>query len=345
MNKEILVIEDNQDVRENLCEILELAGYQTRNAENGKKGLMAIYDKMPDLIICDVMMPELDGNGVLKILRSKTEFKNIPFLFLTAKSEQADFRKGMGLGADDYITKPFDESDLLEALRIRLEISSARLDQKAMNLHNLDKADFSTKINELCEDGEEKEFKSQDYIVKENQIIRQVGVIQSGVVRKVIMDWEGRELTTDLLAQGDLFGWETVLQFSENYAPYALVAIAECTIIFIEATKFSSLVNSDVGLKNYLFNLALKSSLNHEHSMLNIAYMNVRQKVALALLKCATIEGGLGMKRDEMATLVGISKESFIRGLSEFKTDGIISISNHAISIIKPKALELVSHV
>ena len=121
--KKIVVIEDNQEVRENLAEILSLSGYEAHEAENGKVGLNVVADVKPDLILCDVMMPELDGFGVLKILNRNPTLMHIPFMFLTAKAEKTDFRKGMGLGADDYITKPYDDVELLEAIEMRLKKS------------------------------------------------------------------------------------------------------------------------------------------------------------------------------------------------------------------------------
>ena len=119
----ILIIEDNADVRENISEILELAGHETLLAENGKLGIEVALDNRPELILCDVMMPELDGFGVLKIISKNPKSADIPFIFLAQKTEQSDFRKGMGLGADDYITKPFDDTELLEAIEIRLRKS------------------------------------------------------------------------------------------------------------------------------------------------------------------------------------------------------------------------------
>ena len=118
--KKILLIEDNPDVRENTFEILELAGYEVKTAANGKIGVDLAQKERPDLIVCDIMMPELDGYGVLHILSKKSETANIPFIFLTAKTEKADIRKGMNLGADDYLTKPFDDTDLLNAIEARL---------------------------------------------------------------------------------------------------------------------------------------------------------------------------------------------------------------------------------
>src|SRR6187399_2727653 len=122
--KKILLIEDNLEVRENTAEILSLANYNVVVAENGKVGVEIAQREKPDLIICDIMMPELDGYGVLHILNKKSETAGIPFIFLTAKTEKADIRKGMNLGADDYLTKPFDDTDLLNAIEARLQKSS-----------------------------------------------------------------------------------------------------------------------------------------------------------------------------------------------------------------------------
>ena len=119
--KSILLIEDNDELRENTAEILELANYKVVSAANGKLGIKAALKNKPDLIICDVMMPELDGYGVLHLINKNTELSGIPFIFLTAKSERSDLRKGMEMGADDYITKPFDDLELLRAIEIRLK--------------------------------------------------------------------------------------------------------------------------------------------------------------------------------------------------------------------------------
>ena len=117
----ILVIEDNNEIRENTAEILQLAGYQTFTAENGKIGVETALRENPDLIVCDIMMPVLDGYGVLHLLNKNDSTRNIPFIFLSAKTERTDLRKGMEMGADDYITKPFEEIELLNAIEVRLK--------------------------------------------------------------------------------------------------------------------------------------------------------------------------------------------------------------------------------
>ena len=122
--KSVLVIEDNTDIRENTVEILDLAGYKTFSAENGKRGVELAQKERPDLIVCDIMMPELDGYGVLHLLKKNADTESIPFIFLTAKIERTDFRKGMEMGADDYLSKPFDGIELLNAIEARLKKSA-----------------------------------------------------------------------------------------------------------------------------------------------------------------------------------------------------------------------------
>src|SRR5215468_6185830 len=117
----ILIIDDHDDIRENIAEILSLGGYKTFTAENGKRGVEEAIKNKPDLIVCDIMMPELDGYGVLHLLRKNPETQFIPFIFLTAKTERSDLRKGMEMGADDYITKQFDDIELLNAIETRLK--------------------------------------------------------------------------------------------------------------------------------------------------------------------------------------------------------------------------------
>ncbi|MFA5245536.1 MAG: response regulator, partial [Pedobacter sp.] len=119
MKKKILIIEDNEDIRESSIEILELAGYDVLQAENGKIGVEIAQQQLPDMILCDIMMPELDGYGVLYLLSKNHETANIPFIFLTAKAERSDMRKGMEMGADDYLTKPFDDMELLNTIESR----------------------------------------------------------------------------------------------------------------------------------------------------------------------------------------------------------------------------------
>ncbi|HBB30961.1 MAG TPA: hybrid sensor histidine kinase/response regulator [Cyanobacteria bacterium UBA8803] len=129
--KKILVIEDEDSIRNNICEMLQAEGFETIEAGNGKQGLQLAQSQLPDLILCDITMPELDGYGVLNELRVHPATQTIPFIFLTAKATKVDLRQGMELGADDYLTKPFTTEALLTAIATRLEKQLA-LEKKSL---------------------------------------------------------------------------------------------------------------------------------------------------------------------------------------------------------------------
>ena len=134
MKRTILLIEDHEQMRENISLMLELNDYDVVAAENGRAGLDRALASPPDVILCDVMMPELDGYGVLAAVRADPDLNGIPFLFLTAKGEKKDLRTGMNLGADDYLTKPVAEADLLDALDARFQrLAALKQKQSAFN--------------------------------------------------------------------------------------------------------------------------------------------------------------------------------------------------------------------
>ena len=122
----ILLIEDHPPMRRNLSTMLTMEGFEVHTAENGRVGVETAKTELPDLILCDVMMPELDGYDVLREIRAHREIANTPFIFLTAKGEKPDIRAGMNLGADDYLTKPVVKAELLAAIRARFEREAAR---------------------------------------------------------------------------------------------------------------------------------------------------------------------------------------------------------------------------
>ncbi len=142
--KRILIVEDEPIIRENIAELLEIAGYETRQAENGYIGVQKIIDYKPDIVICDIMMPGLNGFEVLETVRKAHETAAIPFIFLTARATAEDIRKGMSLGADDYLTKPFTKDELFGSVKARLEKSEIH-----KNLINKKLNEFKTQIGNI----------------------------------------------------------------------------------------------------------------------------------------------------------------------------------------------------
>lgn len=119
----ILVIEDEPQIRDNIRQILEMSDFEVAIAPDGEQGLQVAYKEHPDLIICDIMMPKLDGHATLTQLRQNQSTAQIPLIFLTAKSELADYNEGMALGANDYLVKPFEMFELLKVVEKNLAAS------------------------------------------------------------------------------------------------------------------------------------------------------------------------------------------------------------------------------
>ncbi|HEY9907005.1 MAG TPA: response regulator [Thermosynechococcaceae cyanobacterium] len=138
--KRILIIDDDRSIRETILELLQTEGFQTYVAENGALGVQAAIQHQPDLILCDVVMPQLDGYGVLTTLRQSAETATIPFIFLTSMAERSNLRHGMELGADDYLTKPCSPPELLKAVASRFEKHRVFLTQSQQQLENLRKS-------------------------------------------------------------------------------------------------------------------------------------------------------------------------------------------------------------
>lgn len=350
----ILVIEDNTEVRENICEILALAGYDVVEGKNGKIGVEKAIATSPDLILCDVMMPELDGFGVLKILNQNVKTHDIPFIFLTAKAEKSDFRKGMGLGADDYITKPFDDTDLLDALEMRLVKAQRIQSMSSPTEENLNRFFSEARAQEgfdnLSQNREIRKFRSKDIIFEEGQIPRWLFYVVSGKVKTYQVNDFGKELITKIHGTGEFFGYLSLLK-SEKY-PDSTMAMEECEIRLIPKDDFKLLLFNNRDFSAQFIKIMAKEAEDVKQQLLDLAYSSVRKKVANALLTMAEkeLEEDSGAQiviqatRDDLSSIAGTAKETLIRTLSDFKAENIIAIDGHKIKIISPESLRNMPH-
>lgn len=343
----ILIIEDNPDLRENTGEILTLAGYNVVAAANGKVGVEMVQKEHPDLIICDIMMPELDGYGVLHILSRKPETAAIPFIFLTAKTEKTDIRKGMELGADDYLTKPFDDTSLLNAIESRLRKYSFRRKTYESNASGLEDfirdAKNALNLKDLGKDKKVKLFKKKAEIFSEGETPSSVFFIKSGNIKTFKAHQEGKELITNLYKENDFFGFEPVLEDAE-YKESA-VAMQDSEVVMITKADFLALLSSHPDVSASFITLLCKKVEEKERQLLNLAYSSIRQRTAEALLRTLPMkddEGSVSMSREDLARIVGTASESVIRVLSEFKDEKLIEVDGSRIKIIQPAKLEKV---
>jgi len=336
--KKILIIEDNSDVRENLAEILALSGYEAILAENGKIGAAKAQAELPDLILCDIMMPELDGYGVLHILSRQSTTADIPFIFLTAKAEKDDFRRGMSLGADDYITKPFDDVVLLQTIENRL-VKSERLrvasEQGSNSLeHFIDEARALEAIKHLSENREVRHYKKKDIVFREGEHPRWLYFVESGKVKVFKTSDDGRELIVKVAQQGDFLGFLAL--FKEDAYPESAAALEDCSIKLVPKQDFAALVFGNRDVNARFIKMLASHIAEREQQLIELAYNSVRKRVAIALTNLCDQSGPvIHLLREDLAAIAGTAKETLIRTLTDFKNEGMVEIKEGVVTILK----------
>jgi CRP-like cAMP-binding protein/DNA-binding NarL/FixJ family response regulator len=349
MSKTILLIEDNLEMRENTAEIMELANYNVITAVDGKDGVSKAKENTPDLIICDIMMPEMDGYGVLYILSKDPSTCAIPFVFLTAKAEKSEFRKGMNLGADDYVTKPFEEMELLNVIESRLERSELfklGYEQTIQGLSNfIGEAKGLEGLNQLSEDRKVRAYKKKEVIFYEGDYAGAIYFVSSGKVRTYKINEDAKEYSVDLFGAGDFIGYLSILE-GDEYKESA-EAMEETEVLKIPKEDFTELLFKNRDVSNSFIKMLAHNVLEKEEKLLNLAYDSVRKRVADSLIDLKNKYNDtdadrfeISISRNELASMVGTSPETVIRTLSDFKEERLIEIKGSKITIVKPNELE-----
>ena len=349
--KKVLFIEDDTVVRENTAELLELAEYNVITAANGKSGLATARQELPDIVICDIMMPEMDGYGVLQALSEDPKTRHIPFIFLSAKTEHKDIRRGMDLGADDYLTKPFEEEELISAIESRLAKVAILNKIKEQGSSSV-QAEQDQKINSLQELREEvKKFDQQTYkagetIYEEGKLGNHFFFVDKGVVKSHRMDEYGKELITSLYKEGDFFG-NTSFNKTNAYTEYA-TAMEETRVYAVskEELKHILMKNSNITLE--LIDVMGDNISGIKEQLLEMAYGSVRKKAARTILLFSQKirrhpTQSIRISRSDLASVAGMASETLIRTLSDFKKEGLLEIEGRNIKLLNVEALKKIS--
>ncbi len=337
MNKKVLIIEDNDDIRENVIEILELAGYTVASASNGKAGVELAFADTPDIILCDIMMPELDGYGVLYMLSKRPETIAIPFIFLTAKAEHFDRRKGMEMGADDYLTKPFDDMELLAAIESRLKKKEGQQAFYSKSLERLNtlvaKKDGLVALKKIIEERKSRTIKKNQVIYYEGDKGNGLYLVVSGKVKTIKLAEDGRELMTGIYAADDYLGINAMLS-NEAYADTA-TALEDSLLCLIPKEQLEELLNLYPEVAREFIKLLANDIREKEDQLLQMAYNSVRKKMAEALLRLQRQTGGESFKiaREDLAAMAAMATETVSRTLSDFKAEGLIEKAGSTITI------------
>lgn len=345
MSKNILIIEDNQDIRENVAEILMLAGYAVTEAAHGKDGIEMAKKQLPDVILCDIMMPELDGYGVLSILSSNVATCTIPFIFLTARTEHLDWRKGMESGADDYLTKPFNRTELLNAVETRLKKKVAVERGYSNQLEKLQalilRKDGFAELKSIIRDRQTRSFKKNQVIYYEGDQSDGLHLLISGTVKTVKQSDCGRELITCIYTADNYIGINAALA-ADNYIDTA-IAIEMVELCFIPGEILEQLVTTYPEVSRSFISLLSKDTKWKEEQLLQLAYNSVRRKVADAILRLhrgqTPEKKVLNISRENLAAMSGMAAETVSRTLSDFTNEGIVAKVGQVITILELQRL------
>ena len=337
-----------RDVRETTADILELSGYAVEAADSGKAGIEAALASRPDLIICDIMMPGLDGYGVLHILGKRAETAGIPFIFLTARSEKADVRKGMNLGADDYLTKPFEETELLDAVETRLHKNELLRQEYALDTSGLDQffqeARTFADLRDLSLERKQQTYRKKADIFLEGSASQWLYFINEGQVKTYKSSEEGKELVTGLLGAGDILGHLALLDDSRRHAETA-TALEETDVSLIPSEDLFKLLHGNREVAGKFIKMLSHHLADREEQLLHVAYHSVRQRVAEALLELAQNHPEAGsppvimIAQKDLAGIVGTVKETVTRTLADFKEEGLIRIDRMKITVLNEAGL------
>lgn len=343
----ILLIEDDTVLRENTAELLELSNFEVITAPNGELGLKAININTPDIIVCDIMMPKLDGYGVLNEVTKNSKTKHIPFIFLSAKTEHQDVRKGMNLGADDYITKPFTEDELISAIKSRLAKASILKDKGQDNVQNYSEKDELINLNDLKnffdDYGNEFTYNKGDVIYREGDHSNFIYLITKGAVKCHKLDSKGKELATSLYKEDDLFGYTS---FTHNL-PHkeTATAIKKTKLVGLSILQLSEIIKNNNKLAVALID-HLTDDLSHiKDQLLEMAYSSVNKKTASTILQFAEKinrrpNDPIKISRNDLASVAGIATETFIRTLTNFKEHGLIKSEGRNIVVLDVEGLK-----
>jgi len=345
--KSILLLDDDLVLADTLRDLLESRNFLVTVVNNGAEGLKQIIDTDFDVIMCDIMMPELDGYGVLHLLRKNPATENIPFIFLTAKTERGDFRKGMEMGADDYITKPFDDIELLNAIEVRL-----RKYDVLQTKYAADEKGVSELIKDLNSSGllhmqldtyEAEDLPKKATLYQEGRRPKALYYLKKGKIKAFRGNEDGKEYITNFYAGGDFIGYLPLLE-SKNYEDTAII-LEDAEVLMIPRDEFLEGIYNDLSIATKFIRLIAQNVQDKEERLLSLAYGSLRKRVARALVdihnKFSKGEDGtikttpmLDISREDIAQYVGTATESLIRTLSDFKSEKLIEIKDGKIRIV-----------
>ncbi|RRN76226.1 response regulator, partial [Pseudoxanthomonas sp. SGD-10] len=270
--KKILLIEDDKMLNDDLGLLLSLSGYKVLSSNDGKRGIEIALKENPNLILCDIQMPNLDGYDVIHILSNNPKTSDIPFIFITGDSEPESQRRGMGLGADDYLIKPINTTDLLNAISVRLA-KNENLKRKFQASKEIEPEKNSMRMNAvplICDEHERQHFGKKHVLYAAGQRPTFLYYVQKGKVKEFLINEEGKELITGIYSEGDFFGYTEILRGC-NYCKNAKI-IEDAVLCLVPKQEFVQKTHTNPAIVTYFMNLLSQNITENEDILINMAY-------------------------------------------------------------------------
>jgi CRP-like cAMP-binding protein len=278
----------------------------------------------------------------LAILSKHPQTAGIPFIYLTAKSEKEDFRKGMSLGADDYITKPFDDLTLLRTIETRLHKNESL--KKASDAHSgclehfINEARALEALSHLPENREIRHYRKKDVLYSEHEYPRWLFYIEKGKIKLYKTAEDGRDFIIKIAMPGEYIGYLAL--FQESVYPESAAALEDASVRLVPKADFLALVYGNRDVAARFIKMLAGHVAEQEQHLLYLAYHSVRKRVADALVTLAgTRNESIRMFREDLASIVGTAKETLVRTLADFKSEGLVDINEGFITLVKPERL------
>jgi CRP-like cAMP-binding protein len=343
--KKILVIEDEKDVRDNIAEILQLSDYQVLKAGDGRTGIQLALEEKPEVIVCDIAMPGLDGYAVLHALHQHAGMEHIPFIFLTASPEKEQLRRAMTAGADDYLTKPFEGIELLRSVESCLKKQQLRQSAHAQKNMHAEAPDIKQLFRLESEQRDIETFRKKQMIYMEGQRPAFLFYVVSGKIKVYRIHPDGKEFITLLAGPGDLIGYGALLQ-DGNYQDNAQT-LEDTTLMLIPRQEFLRSMAADSRVAQYFIDLLARDIKAKESNLVNLAYNSLRKRVANGLLQLTDKfpegkdgDSSIGISRDNLSHFIGSATESLTRTLSDFRSEKLIDVREGRIYILNKDRLK-----
>ena len=347
--KKILVIEDNPDIRDNISEFLALEGYEVFSSASGKSGLEIAFAEKPDLILCDIIMPNLDGYAVLYLLSKNKDTMNIPFMFLTARNEKSNIQKGLGLGATNYLVKPFTEDELLDAMKLGLQKIS-----QTGTTHSCPEIELINFINDarnqyhipLSKDGiRSKTYGKDELIFKRGDQPAAAYYLIKGEIKSYLLNDKDSQFTTNRHRNGEFFGYLAIMEGTEH-EDNALTE-EESSLIEISSYDFLKLMHYDDALGKRFIKLLSGQNLPKEERLISLSYYSIRRRIIEKLLLLAK---EIDLRERELELMDILEEKSDMNPelnyghtasvLNDLKNDHLINIKEGKISIREEMKLQ-----